>query len=114
MEFWPDRPPLRRGDAVLSAMVYLAGCGVAWVIWRYGLPYRDMARQRTRPGHTHLPPAYAVAFLSLVGALLLAGRWTLRALRERRPAWPYALLTLPLLAEAWLLGFAAALVVVSV
>jgi len=35
-------------------------------------------------------------------------------LRERRPAWRYALLTLPLLAEAWLLGFAVALVVVSV
>ncbi|OXR46314.1 hypothetical protein B7C42_01280 [Nocardia cerradoensis] len=114
MEFWPERPPLRRGDAVLSAVVYLAGCGVAWLIWRYGLPYRDMAQQRTRPGPSHLPQAYAAVFLALVGALLLAGRWTLRALRERRPAWRYALLTLPLLAEAWLLGFAVALVVVSV
>ncbi|WP_227979139.1 hypothetical protein [Nocardia spumae] len=96
----------------MSAVLYLAACALAWLIWRYGLPYREMARQRA-PAARDLAPAYVVAAGALAGALLLAGRWILRALRERRAAWRYAVLALPLIAEAWLAGFATALVVIS-
>ncbi|MEV6770708.1 hypothetical protein AB0N05_19000 [Nocardia sp. NPDC051030] len=112
MADWWRPPPVRWADVVAAVLVFGLTCGLAWVVAGFVPGYDAVAREN---GNTrYLPLAYAVAWVGIVAAVIMVPLWIVRAVRLRQRAWPTALLLIPMLAGAWVLGLLVAVVAVSV
>ncbi|WP_306365664.1 hypothetical protein [Nocardia sp. CC227C] len=102
------QPPVRWTDRLATVVIYALACATA-VFAAKTVPVYEVATHES--GDTsYLPLSYAVAWFGIATSLMLVALWIARAIRWRMPAWPVALIAIPLIAGSWVLGFLIAVI----